>query len=254
MWLRVFIRVSVSFTVLGMLGPLGWALQIARIAQLAEILWDLFDTWESMSSTIEACDGIVPPGCDPLAKCVDGVGEITLKQSTSIELGSGRRSQITGEKSPVSVDNSDGCWLWWFACYQLKALMKFDLSEAHVPAGTVQKALLKIYTTSPIASNNPDVQMYRNVKDWNAASTWESFNAGQPDLSGGLTQSFKPEYRNTFVEIDVTRDVEYWYEGNPNLGWLFQTSSNDGWDFQTSMEKRNECANIPQLTIIYDCT
>jgi len=243
------------------LGPAGWALQIARIAQLAGILWSLFDTWQSISSTIETCNDIVPPGCDPISKCVNGVGEITLKQSTSIELGSGRRSQITGEKSPVSVDNSDGCWLWWFSCYQLKALMKFDLSEAHVLSKsglkvfpTIQKAILKIYTTSPIDSNDPDIQMYRNVKDWNTASTWESFNAGQPDLSGGLTQSFKPENRDTFVEIDVTRDVQYWYEGNPNLGWLFQTSSNDGWEFQTSIEKKNQCENIPQLTIFYDCT
>ncbi|RLF31632.1 MAG: hypothetical protein DRM98_05275 [Thermoplasmata archaeon] len=121
----------------------------------------------------------------------------------------------SGSGERMTVRNAYGATYGWAR----DILIKFDISS--IPPSThISSAKLKLYYYS-YYDNNPsgnNLSIYRITSDWNEDTvTWET----QPTCASQPTDiSIVPSLTNTWMEWDVTSDVQDFINGEKtNYGW-----------------------------------
>ena len=118
-----------------------------------------------------------------------------------------------------------------------QVLIRFDnifgTGPTQVPLGS---EILKAELYLMVANGGQSASVYRMVRAWTAADTWNSMGNGvqtdgvdavtAADLSTGLVTD-----GNTV--LNLTSSVQVWSDGQPNRGWVMiaQPGSSDAWDF-----------------------
>lgn len=135
------------------------------------------------------------------------------------------------------------------------AMIRFDGIESMIPAGAkiVEANLILVTTTVSNAQSNSAFNVYRlkTPFDENSSSDPESF--GPDGLRGDidwLVGSFHGMTTQGSVGVaDVSRAVQSWVDGSPNLGLGIRCDWNiDGWNYHTTGAAQND---RPKLEVKY---
>ena len=149
-----------------------------------------------------------------------------------------------GDADDIGVDQDDDG-------FPTMALVKVpSLLDSIPPGATIESATLTFYTNS---ASDGTVSAYRMTSAWSESSTWNDFGGDGVTLgseaSGIVSFAIVAPVDESFVANDVTADVEFWFEGGVNEGWVLINDSGDGWDFWSA--EFADATLRPQLEVAY---
>ena len=108
-----------------------------------------------------------------------------------------------------------------------RAIGEFDLSR--IPNVGIKQALLTLHviTPPPVSAGTLTYGAYDVATFWQPSSvTWDSRVETTPwgipggDIGGTPTNTTTVTHASTTAQIDITSDVQGWYNGNPNYGTI----------------------------------
>jgi len=153
--------------------------------------------------------------------------------------------------------------------YRNRGLIKFDI-EGNVPAGcSIVSASLGLYRYSSSGSSptGKTVRLYRlkSTRPWkesgSSSSCWNKYTASSWYTIGASSTSYDTESAYALTTVpssgwmywNVLTDVNYFYGGGTNNGWMFRYSSESGGESITKFRSSEYDTDTydPKLTITY---
>jgi outer membrane protein assembly factor BamB len=142
-----------------------------------------------------------------------------------------------------------------------RAVVEFDLSR--IPNVGIKQALLTLHVTTPppVSAGTLTYGAYDVATFWQPSSvTWDSrvettaWGIPGGDIGGTATNTTTVNNSSTIAQIDITSDVEGWYNGNPNYGTLVKDQTeNDATAASTVFGSKEAFAatNAPELDVTF---
>jgi hypothetical protein len=142
-----------------------------------------------------------------------------------------------------------------------RAIVEFDLSR--IPNVGIKQALLTLHVTTPppVPAGTLTYGAYDVATFWQPSSvTWDSrvettaWGIPGGDIGGTATNTTTVNNSSTIAQIDITSDVEGWYNGNPNYGTIVKDQTeNDTTAASTVFGSKEAFAatNAPELDVTF---
>jgi hypothetical protein len=142
-----------------------------------------------------------------------------------------------------------------------RAIVEFDLSR--IPNVGIKQALLTLHVTTPppVSAGTLTYGAYDVETFWQPSSvTWDSrvettaWGIPGGDIGGTATNTTTVNNSSTIAQIDITSDVEGWYNGNPNYGTIVKDQTeNDTTAASTVFGSKEAFAatNAPELDVTF---
>jgi hypothetical protein len=142
-----------------------------------------------------------------------------------------------------------------------RAIVEFDLSR--IPNVGIKQALLTLHviTPPPVSAGTLTYGAYDVATFWQPTSvTWDTRVAttawGIPggDIGGTATNTTTVTHTSTTAQIDITPDVQGWYNGNPNYGTIVKDQTENDATSATTVFGSKEASvatNAPELDVTF---
>jgi hypothetical protein len=142
-----------------------------------------------------------------------------------------------------------------------RAIGEFDLSR--IPNVGIKQALLTLHviTPPPVSAGTLTYGAYDVATFWQPSSvTWDSRVETTPwgipggDIGGTPTNTTTVTHASTTAQIDITSDVQGWYNGNPNYGTIVRDQTENDATAATTVFGSKEATvatNAPELDVTF---
>ena len=142
-----------------------------------------------------------------------------------------------------------------------RAIVEFDLSR--IPNVGIKQALLTLHVITPPPSSAGTLTYgaYDVATFWQPSSvSWDTRVETTPwgipggDIGGTATNTTTVTHTSTTAQIDITPDVQGWYNGNPNYGTIVKDQTENDATAATTVfgsKQATVATNAPELDVTF---